>query len=89
MATASQADFPVTGTWADVVATVTAAASVDAVYQNVGNDVVQVFFGGGSAPTSGSGIYLYQGDSVQGNAANVWARTPVGSDASALSVTVL
>lgn len=36
MATASQPDFPVSGAWADVVATVTGAASVDAVYQNVG-----------------------------------------------------
>lgn len=89
MATATQADFAVSGAWADVVATLTAAASVDAVYQNVGVDVVQVFFGGGSAPTSGTGILLYTGDSVQGNAANVWARAPVGTDSSALSVTVL
>lgn len=89
MATASGADFPVDGDWADVVATITAAASADAVYQNVGAQEVQVFFGGGSAPTSGTGIVLYQGDSVQGNAANVWAKTQEGNSVSALSVTVL
>ena len=87
MATAHLADFAVTSSWADVVATVTGAASVNAVYQNVGQNPIAVVFGGGSAPTTSSGILLGPYDSVQGNAANVWARMAEGTDGeSSLSV---
>lgn len=87
MATASQADFQCTGTWQDVVATITAAASVDAVYQCADVGGIQVVFGGGTAPTTANGIFLAYLDSVQGNAANVWARALDGNGA--LTVTVL
>lgn len=87
MTTATLNDYPVTTSWTDVVATVTGAASVDAVFQNVGRTPVAVVFGGGSAPTSKTGIVLAPFDSVQGNAANVWARTIEGSGGqSSLSV---
>lgn len=79
MATVHLADYPVTTSWTDVVATVTGAASVDAVYQNVGQNTIAVVFAGGSAPTTSTGILLGPFDSVQGNAANVWARTAEGS----------
>lgn len=78
MATASLSDYKPTGSWADLVATIAAAASVDVVIQNVGNNEIQVVFGGASAPTGKSGIILWQGDSVQGNAANIWLRAENG-----------
>lgn len=75
MATATQNDFAVTRTWQDVAATLTAIASVDAVIQNIGQNVIQVVHGGASAPAAGkSGLFLDYMDSVQGNAANVWVR---------------
>ena len=87
MATATLADFPVTGTFQDVVATLTDAASVDAVYQNVGPYPVQVVFG--ASTTGKTGVILAPFDSVQGNAANVWARTYESNTPSTLSVSTL
>lgn len=85
MATASLNDFTVTDQWQDVAATVTGIASVDAVLQNVGDATVQVVFAGASAPTGKTGIRLYYLDSVQGNAANVWARCADPGETSTIS----
>lgn len=86
MATATQNDFTVTTTWQNVAATLTGIASADAVLQNVGDAAVDIVFGGASAPTSKTGIRLYSLDSVQGNAANVWARCPDAGETSVVSV---
>lgn len=74
MATAHLADYTVTQVWTNLAATVTGAASVEALFQNIGSTPVQIAFGGASAPTTSSGIMLGTMDSVQGNAAQVWVR---------------
>jgi hypothetical protein len=75
MATASQADITLTGTWTDAVVTYASAASVDVLVQKKGTGTGQVFFGGSSAPASdASGIALTQNESVSGNAAHIWVR---------------
>ena len=86
MATATQNDFTVSGSWTDLVATIGAAASADCVIQNVSDGIVQVVFGGASAPTGKTGIVLDEWDSVQGNAANIWVRS---AGPSKVSVTTL
>ena len=86
MATATQNDYSVTGSWTNLVATIGAAASVDCVIQNVSTDPVQVVFGGASAPTGKTGIVLANIDSVQGNAAQIWVRS---AGAAKVSVTTL
>lgn len=87
MATATLADFTVTQSWADVVATLTGAASADAIYQNIGKTPIKIVFGGGSAPAANvSGILLGPLDSIQGNAANVWAKGVAGGVLSVATV---
>lgn len=85
MATATQNDFTVTTTWQDVAATLTGLQSADAVLQNVGDAAVDIVLGGASAPTNKTGIRLYPLDSLQANAANVWARCPDAGETSVIS----
>ena len=87
MATATQDDFTATGDWSELTATITGAASVDTVIQCLDAiGTVDVVFGGASAPEDATGIRLWPGDSVQGNAANIWVR---GNDGSAVVSTTL
>lgn len=79
MATVTLNDYAVTGAWTNLAATLTAAASVNVVVQNISTGIVQVFFGGASAPT-GSGFQLAPSDSIQGNAAQIWVRGPDGNE---------
>ena len=74
MATATQADFSVPlGAWTELTATITGAVSTACMVQNITRVPVQVVFGGGSAPTSGtSGIRLGYLDSMSGTAAKIW-----------------
>lgn len=77
MATANQTDLSVSTTWTDIAAVNTSLASVDVCIQNKSayGDIVQVFFGGASAPASESaGTLLNRFDSISGNAANIWVR---------------
>ena len=78
MATATQADFSATATWADLVASNGATASVDLVIQNKGDGVVQVVFGGSQPTSQDAGLFLEPLDSVQGNAAAIWLRAAGG-----------
>lgn len=80
MATATRADFSATPTWANLVASDGATASVDLVLQNKGDGNVQVVFGGSAPTDADAGLYLEPLDSVQGNAAAIWLRTAVGAD---------
>ena len=80
MATATQADFSATATWANLVASNGATASVDLVLQNKGDGNVQVVFGGAQPTDADAGLYLEPMDSVQGNAAAIWLRTATGAD---------
>ena len=80
MATATQADFSATPTWANLVASNGATASVDLVLQNKGDGNVQVVFGGSQPTDADAGLYLEPLDSVQGNAAAIWLRTATGAD---------
>lgn len=72
--TASQPRITVTEDWTDIVAGNGSLASTDIVIQNLDDDTVDVFFGGGSKPSGGGPVRLDTLDSVQGNAANVWVR---------------
>ena len=80
MATATHADFSATPTWANLVASNGATASVDLVLQNKGDGNVQVVFGGSQPTNQDAGLVLEPMDSVQGNAAAIWLRTASGSD---------
>lgn len=87
MATATLTDYTVTTTWTDVIATLAAAASVDALYQNTGSGPVRIVFGGASAPASTvTGLILGAQDSVQGNAAKVWVRAADGGTLSVATI---
>ena len=72
--TASQPRITVKAAWTDIVAANSTLASVDVLLQNLDDDVVDVVFGGASAPTSSGPVRLDTLDSVQGNAANIWVR---------------
>ena len=88
MATLSLDDYTATSVWTDVVSTLGALASVEALIQCVSQDEVQIVFGGVSAPTNKSGVVLKRLDSVQFNAANVWVKN-FDADGGLLSVTTL
>ena len=85
---ATQTDFAITNQWQNITAALTAAASVDAVYQCVSQDTIQIVKGGATAPTGKTGLLLDFKDSVQLNDANVWVRCFDG-DGATVSVTVL
>lgn len=81
MATATQNDFPATSDWGELTASITAAANVNCVIQNLDTGgTIDVVFGGASPPTGKTGVRLWPGDSVQGNAAQIWVR---GNDGAA------
>lgn len=74
MATETLGNLTVTTAWVDVIATYATAASVDVSIQNLDDELVDVVFGGASAPTTMTGTKLQPLDSVQGNAAHIWIR---------------
>jgi hypothetical protein len=86
MSTTTQNDLDVTTEWADIVATFPAVAAADTLLQNLGEDDVQVVFGGASAPTGKSGVQLDFRDTLTGNSPHIWVRCSFGSS---ISVTVL
>lgn len=73
MATATQPDIDVTGSWADATVANGALADADVLLQNIGSTYVFVAFG--DEPGAGtSGLRLKPDDSVQGNASHIWLR---------------
>lgn len=83
MATATQADYAVTTAWTDLAATITGAASVACLIQNLSDAPVQIVWGGASAPaTTHSGVTLNKWDSMAGTAAKIWVRAPNGATVS-------
>ena len=75
MATATQADYPVTENWTDLAATITGAVSTACLLQNIGSTPVSVVWGGSSAPAAGtSGQKLAEYDSSAGTAAKIWVK---------------
>lgn len=72
--TASQPRITVNAGWTDIAAANANLASADILIQNLDDDFVDVVWGGASAPTTAGPVRLDTGDSVQGNAANVWVR---------------
>lgn len=74
MATSTLGNLTTTAAWQDITATYGTAASANVLIQNADSEVVQIVFGGASAPSGKSGITLDTYDSVQGNAANIWVR---------------
>ena len=87
MATATQADYTVTTSWTNLVATIGAAGSVDVLLQNKGDGDVRVYWGGAEPTDEDGGVVLETFDSMQGNAAAIWVRTDRGTDP--LGVTLL
>jgi hypothetical protein len=88
MTTATENDFAVTGSWQNVVATLSGIASVDTLIQNLSTVPVWVVsLASGGPPTSKTGVVLGQYDSMTVNAAQVWVRTPAAS--ASISVTKL
>lgn len=80
MAAATQSSFAATSAWQDLAATLTAAANADVLLQNTTPQPVKVCFGGASAPASdASGVTLARLETIVGNAANIWVRSPGGS----------
>lgn len=79
MATNTLGDFPATIAWSDVVDVLTGASGVECVYHNIGASDVYIVFGGASAPVGKRGHRIASMDSFNGNAANVWVRSIVGS----------
>ena len=76
MATLTLNDVAVTSVWQNITATQPTAANADVILQVVNtSDRVNVVFGGASMPVGKSGFQLYRGDSVQGNAAQIWVRS--------------
>lgn len=77
MASSTLADVALTGAWQDLTVTHASLISASAFFQNpgVGGDIAIVF--GGADPTSAgkSGVRLAARDSIEGAAANVWARS--------------
>ena len=88
MASVTLNDYAVTKAWTDLLATVTGAASVDAVFQCVSDDLVQVVAGGVAAPTGKTGVVLARFDSLQLNTDHLWVKTFDAAGA-VLSVTTL
>lgn len=82
MATKGLADFTVTTTWQDVIATLTSAASVNVVAQNIcPNPNVRIQVAGGTASATapaGSGLTLGQYESVTTNSGSLWVRSDGG-----------
>lgn len=82
MATKGLADFTVTTAWQDVIATLTAAASVDVCVQNVcPNPNVRIQVAGATAAATapaGTGLLLGQYDSVTTNSGSLWVRSEAG-----------
>ncbi|WP_157089033.1 hypothetical protein [Novosphingobium capsulatum] len=86
MAAATQSSFAANGAWQDIAATLTAAANTDVLLQNTGQQPVKVCFGGATAPASDlAGVTINPRGTIVGNAANVWVRSPGGTN---LAVTV-
>jgi hypothetical protein len=63
-------------TWVDIAAVDTDIASVAVTVQNVGNYLINVYEGGGSAPSAvNDGVALRPLQSMNVNSANVWVRS--------------
>lgn len=86
MATSTLADVALTGSWVDLTVTLASLVSADATIQNVGPGAIAVVYGGVTAPSGKSGLIRRPGETVTGNAANVWARSL--ESAGAVSVTL-
>lgn len=71
----SYPDVNLTEAWVDLTVANAALVSVPVIVQNKSTNSIRVFFGGASAPASlNSGALLKLGESVDGTAANIWAR---------------
>jgi len=71
----SYTNVSLTSTWVDLTVANSALASVPILVQNrSSSNEVFVFFGGASAPAANDGVRLGFGESVDGTAANVWAK---------------
>lgn len=80
MAAATQSNLAATGAWQDITVALPAAANTDVLLQNTGLQPVKVCFGGAAAPASDlAGVTLARFETIMGNAANVWVRSPGGS----------
>jgi hypothetical protein len=82
MATSTLADVALTQTWVNLVVTHATLGSADALLQNPGPGRIAIVPGGADPSALGkSGVTLGPLDSIECNAAAVWARSihPTGS----------
>ena len=87
MASSTLANFAVTPAWVNVVATLSSAASVPVIVQNIGTESMRIVWGGSSPAVTTAGHRLRPDDSFSGSAAAIWVRSE-GYDG-ILAVTVL
>ena len=85
--TTTVADIDIGTSWQDLTVTAGSIASADVLIQNVGGGEIAIVFGGGAAPSGKTGTKLGPNDSVQGNAANIWARAIESSGRVGLQLT--
>lgn len=84
----TQNTVDVTRNWQDISALIPATASVSCLIQCVTDDMLEIVFGGASAPVGKAGLVLGFRDSVTDTSANRWVRA-VGDGAAQLSVNLV
>lgn len=75
----TQNTVDITRNWQDLTALLPASAGVSCLIQVVTDDLVEIVFGGASAPSGKSGLILGFRDSVTDTSGNRWVRAVDGS----------